>query len=293
MRPPSVGPPSSYSGMLNTTGSGAGAHHATYVSSPISANGNGFPHQRIPSQQQHHQQLPQAQVQSNGAHSSGMMASPALSARSRAGTPQQPQLAQFAGSGAPTPVQMQRQGSQYSQYSEGGQAANAVLSSMPPGHHRSASSSSAHYMGGPNYIGPRVPSSQPRASPAVSERLLSGGVPVPTQQPQPARVGAVYASELDRVKAEKIAVDREAAQMINKAAQAAFKDGLPLFPPGAAVVRFLQYSEAMSAGETKNDPSYWRTFVDEFYMPEGVFRLTLCNPVTGEHKPFGESVCDS
>ncbi|PWN50276.1 hypothetical protein IE53DRAFT_369043 [Violaceomyces palustris] len=58
------------------------------------------------------------------------------------------------------------------------------------------------------------------------------------------------------------------------------------FPPGSGVLRLLQYSEGLGAGQDRGDVEYWRSFVSEFFMPNGVFRLVLWNPASREQKGF-------
>lgn len=59
-----------------------------------------------------------------------------------------------------------------------------------------------------------------------------------------------------------------------------------LFPSGSAVLRLLQYSEGLGSGPNRADIDYWRTFVDEFFIPTGVLRLILWNASSREQKGF-------
>lgn len=52
------------------------------------------------------------------------------------------------------------------------------------------------------------------------------------------------------------------------------------------MLRLLQYSEALGHGPDRNEIEYWRAFVDEFFVPTGVFRLALWNPSSREQKAF-------
>lgn len=63
------------------------------------------------------------------------------------------------------------------------------------------------------------------------------------------------------------------------------------FPSGAGVLRLLQYSEALGHGPDRNEIGYWRSFVDEFFVPTGVFRLVLWNPSSREQKAFEVPTC--
>ncbi|KAJ1021891.1 hypothetical protein NDA16_003653 [Ustilago loliicola] len=58
------------------------------------------------------------------------------------------------------------------------------------------------------------------------------------------------------------------------------------FPPGSGVLRLLQYSEALGSGVNRADIDYWRAFVNEFFIPTGVFRLILWNANSREQKGF-------
>lgn len=58
------------------------------------------------------------------------------------------------------------------------------------------------------------------------------------------------------------------------------------FHSGSAVLRLLQYSEGLGAGNNRTDIDYWRSFVNEFFIPTGVFRLILWNATSREQKGF-------
>jgi hypothetical protein len=60
------------------------------------------------------------------------------------------------------------------------------------------------------------------------------------------------------------------------------------FGPGAGLARLHQYSEALKEGPDRNTSGYWKSFVDEFFLPESTMHLVLWNPSTHEHKGFGE-----
>lgn len=63
------------------------------------------------------------------------------------------------------------------------------------------------------------------------------------------------------------------------------------FPSGSGILRLLQYSEGLSSGTNRGDIDYWRTFVDEFFVPIGVFRLILWNVTSREQKGFEVPTC--
>ncbi|GAK67580.1 uncharacterized protein PAN0_019c5808 [Moesziomyces antarcticus] len=63
------------------------------------------------------------------------------------------------------------------------------------------------------------------------------------------------------------------------------------FPPGAGVLRLLQYSEALGSGANRSDIDYWQTFVNEFFVPTGVYRLILWNATSREQKGFEIPTC--
>ncbi len=63
------------------------------------------------------------------------------------------------------------------------------------------------------------------------------------------------------------------------------------FPSGSGILRLLQYSEGLSSGTNRGDIDYWRTFVDEFFVPTGVFRLILWNVTSREQKGFEVPTC--
>ncbi|EPQ25781.1 uncharacterized protein PFL1_06648 [Pseudozyma flocculosa PF-1] len=48
----------------------------------------------------------------------------------------------------------------------------------------------------------------------------------------------------------------------------------------------MQYSEGLGPGPSRNEVEYWRSFVDEFFVPSGIFRLLLWNPASREQKGF-------
>lgn len=58
------------------------------------------------------------------------------------------------------------------------------------------------------------------------------------------------------------------------------------FPSGSGVLRLLQYSEGLGSGPNRADIEYWRSFVNEFFIPNGVFRLILWNATSREQKGF-------
>ncbi|KAN0062431.1 hypothetical protein ACQY0O_005318 [Thecaphora frezii] len=58
------------------------------------------------------------------------------------------------------------------------------------------------------------------------------------------------------------------------------------FPSGSGVLRLMQYSEGLGPGPDRGEVDYWRAFVDEFFVPSGVFRLLLWNPASREQKGF-------
>lgn len=60
------------------------------------------------------------------------------------------------------------------------------------------------------------------------------------------------------------------------------------FGPGAGLARLHQYSEALKEGPDRHTSGYWKSFVDEFFLPESTMHLVLWNPSTHEHKGFGE-----
>lgn len=66
-----------------------------------------------------------------------------------------------------------------------------------------------------------------------------------------------------------------------------------LFPPGAAVLRMMQMYDAMSGKGTLNEGKmlhldYWRSFVHEFFVPDGCYRNIVWNPQAREQRAFGE-----
>lgn len=63
------------------------------------------------------------------------------------------------------------------------------------------------------------------------------------------------------------------------------------FHSGSAVLRLLQYSEGLGSGNNRADIDYWRSFVDEFFIPTGVFRLFLWNATSREQKGFEVPTC--
>ena len=63
------------------------------------------------------------------------------------------------------------------------------------------------------------------------------------------------------------------------------------FPSGSGVLRLLQYSEGLGAGSDRGDLNYWRSFVNEFFIPTGVFRLILWNATSREQKGFEVPTC--
>lgn len=60
------------------------------------------------------------------------------------------------------------------------------------------------------------------------------------------------------------------------------------FGPGAGLARLLQYTEALKGGPDRQTSEYWKSFVEEFFLPESRMHLVLWNPTTHEHKGFGE-----
>ncbi|GAC95075.1 hypothetical protein PHSY_002650 [Pseudozyma hubeiensis SY62] len=54
---------------------------------------------------------------------------------------------------------------------------------------------------------------------------------------------------------------------------------------------FPQYSEGLGSGNNRADIDYWRSFVDEFFIPTGVFRLILWNATSREQKGFEVPIC--
>lgn len=63
------------------------------------------------------------------------------------------------------------------------------------------------------------------------------------------------------------------------------------FHSGSAVLRLLQYSEGLGSGNNRADIDYWRSFVNEFFIPTGVFRLILWNATSREQKGFEVPTC--
>lgn len=63
--------------------------------------------------------------------------------------------------------------------------------------------------------------------------------------------------------------------------------------PGAGLARLHQYSEALKEGPDRHTSGYWKSFVDEFFLPESSMHLVLWNPSTHEHKGFGEFTLES
>lgn len=60
------------------------------------------------------------------------------------------------------------------------------------------------------------------------------------------------------------------------------------FGPGAGLARLHQYSEALKEGPSLQSSEYWKTVVDEFFLPQSTLYLVLWNPGTREQKGFGE-----
>lgn len=60
------------------------------------------------------------------------------------------------------------------------------------------------------------------------------------------------------------------------------------FGPGAGLARLHQYTEALKGGPDRQTSEYWKSFVDEFFLPESRMHLVLWNPTTHEHKGFGK-----
>lgn len=63
------------------------------------------------------------------------------------------------------------------------------------------------------------------------------------------------------------------------------------FHPGSAVLRLLQYSEGLGSANSRGGIDYWRSFVNEFFIPTGVFRLILWNATSREQKGFEVPTC--
>nr|CDI56753.1 conserved hypothetical protein [Melanopsichium pennsylvanicum 4] len=63
------------------------------------------------------------------------------------------------------------------------------------------------------------------------------------------------------------------------------------FPSGSGVLRLLQYSEGLGSGSNRGDIDYWRSFVNEFFTPTGVFRIILWNATSREQKGFEVPTC--
>lgn len=60
------------------------------------------------------------------------------------------------------------------------------------------------------------------------------------------------------------------------------------FGPGAGLARLHQYTEALKGGPDRQTSEFWKSFVDEFFLPDSRMHLVLWNPTTHEHKGFGE-----
>jgi hypothetical protein len=73
------------------------------------------------------------------------------------------------------------------------------------------------------------------------------------------------------------------------ASTAAHSESTSYFGPGAGLARLHQYSEALKEGPDRQSSEYWKSFVDEFYLPQSTMHLVLWNPTTREQKGFGES----
>jgi hypothetical protein len=71
-------------------------------------------------------------------------------------------------------------------------------------------------------------------------------------------------------------------------ASASTSESTSHFGPGAGLARLHQYSEALKEGPDRHSSGYWKSFVDEFFLPESTMHLVLWNPTTHEHKGFGE-----
>lgn len=68
----------------------------------------------------------------------------------------------------------------------------------------------------------------------------------------------------------------------------AHSESTSYFGPGAGLARLHQYSEALEEGPDRDSSEYWRSFVDEFFLPQSTMHLVLWNPTTREQKGFGE-----
>ncbi|CBQ71476.1 conserved hypothetical protein [Sporisorium reilianum SRZ2] len=142
----------------------------------------------------------------------------------------------------------------------------------------------------------RPPSAAPTPSlqPATAPQPLSISRPAttsPTSAPLPPNLAAAPAAAV--------------APAINGAMPSALNaalDGPPRAPGanpqlqshfhnGSAVLRLLQYSEGLGSGSNRADIEYWRSFVNEFFIPTGVFRLILWNATSREQKGFEVPTC--
>ncbi|CAO1634804.1 unnamed protein product [Parajaminaea phylloscopi] len=64
-----------------------------------------------------------------------------------------------------------------------------------------------------------------------------------------------------------------------------------VYPPGAAVLRLLEYCDGLSGKGSINESevlrlNFWRDLTDEFYLPDGVFRQVAWNPAAREQRAF-------
>ncbi|UZJ54078.1 hypothetical protein CBS101457_003398 [Exobasidium rhododendri] len=76
------------------------------------------------------------------------------------------------------------------------------------------------------------------------------------------------------------------AQHTHTAATPTHSESTSYFGPGAGLARLHQYSEALKEGPGRQTLEYWRSFVDEFYLPQSTMHLVLWNPTTREQKGF-------
>ncbi|KDN52654.1 hypothetical protein K437DRAFT_266502 [Tilletiaria anomala UBC 951] len=127
-------------------------------------------------------------------------------------------------------------------------------------------------------------------SPALLPRLghrpstSTAGGAIPSADVRALGSSGGMAEEVARARAERLTLDQQAAAQTMRVAQSAFREGVAMFPPGAAILRVLQMAEAMGAGTDTLHTDFWRDFTEEFYLPNGSMRLILRNSTNGDQR---------
>lgn len=59
---------------------------------------------------------------------------------------------------------------------------------------------------------------------------------------------------------------------------------------GQAVLRLLQFRDQLSPGDQAQEMSFWNSFVEDFFTPNAIFKVTLWDNLQGKHTEFGMNV---